>query len=389
MANKPSVGIIIPNDFIKRLPFGGGSGFIQNIINALNYQVVIFGSGANGTPLWQGHRLNRNTIFQAAYAIHHPPSWPLRISALIGYMVNRKRILNSGVDLLYIHSPECALPFIFGKNRKPVIFHQHGSGNPVSTATYPWARNLFFKWIFDTIHHIIYKRSDWIVVIDRLCMDQATKHGAGRKLSLLMNAVDCRQFYPDQKKRNQMRRQYNLSDQETAIFFVGRLEELKRVNRIIKSLPEMSPGIKVKLFIAGEGSQRGKLEHLAARTGVEQQVNFLGKIPHNQLPYYYNMADLLALPSKMEGVPMVILEALACGKPVLATRVGGIPDLVCTGINGILMDKGTPSEIINGVDAMTARRWDPETVRGTISAWDAAAVSDKLLGIFKHLGGKK
>lgn len=389
MLDELCIGVIIPNDFIKRLPFGGGSGFIQNIIGSVDFKIVIFGSGANGSPLWQGHRLNENAFFEATYPIKFPSFWPLRILALIGYLRNRNRILNSGVDLLYVHSPECALPFMFGKNRKPVVFHQHGSGNPVATATYKWARNPLFIWIFNTIHKVIYQRSDWIVAIDRLCLNQAIKHGAKDKLSLLMNAVDGQKFYEDNGIRSQMRKKYNINEGEIAIFFVGRLEELKRVDRIIKSLQNMGPTIQARLFIAGEGSQRDKLEQLALQIGLSKQVTFLGKIPHGELLNFYNMMDILALPSKMEGVPMVVLEALACGKPVLATAVGGIPDLVFTGENGVIMDKGTIPEIVNGVRFIAGQQWDSIKIRESISAWESSAVADKLLEIFTRLGGGK
>ena len=385
MPDKLSVGIIIPNDFVKRLPFGGGSGFIQNIINVVTYNVVIFGSGANGSELWQEIHLNEKTIFQATYPIRYPSSLPLRIYALFGYISNRNRILDSDVDLLYIHSPECALPFLFGRKRKPVVFHQHGSGNPVSTATYPWARNSLFRWIFDTIHKIIYRRSDWIIVIDRLCQNQATKYGCRRKSSLLMNAVDSSQFYPNEKVRTRMRSTYNLSENETVILFVGRLEELKQVDRVIQSLSFLDSAVKARLLIAGTGSQRVALEELAVQAGVADKVIFLEKIPHNELPLYYNMADLLALPSKMEGVPMVILEALSCGKPVLATAVGGIPDLITSGTNGMLIPEASASQIAKSIESISKRSWDTDTICNSVSTWRSEAVAEALLSIFGNL----
>jgi glycosyltransferase involved in cell wall biosynthesis len=389
MSKDIRVGIIVPNDFIKRLPFGGASGFIQNIISVAPWQTVIFGAGANGSLLWQEKCLNENTTFVATYPISIPSRRPLRLIAFAGYLLNRKRIINSNIDILYVHSPECALPFIFGRKRKPVVFHQHGSGNPVSTATYAWARNSFFEWIFDKIHQVIYNRSDWVIVIDKLCKAQAVAQGAGEKLSLLMNAVNNRQFFPDDKTRDRMRNKHGLSDKETAILFVGRLEEVKQVDRLIKCLPALEPGIGAKLFIAGEGSLRAGLERLAIESGIVAQVKFLGKISHNELPAYYNMADLLALPSKMEGVPMVILEALACGRPILATAVGGIPDLLVNGKNGVLMNEGSIIELAKGITDMAGMNWDRDQINNSASAWGAVSVSEKLVTVFKKLVEKK
>lgn len=385
MPDNISIGIIVPNDFIKRLPFGGASGFILNIINALDNKIIIYGVGANGTPLWQKQKLNKNSYFSATYPILFPSRWPLRLIALIGYMRNRRRILNSEIDILYVHSPECALPFLFGKNRKPVVFHQHGSGNPVATATFPWARNFIFSWFFDKIHQLIYLRSDWIIVIDRLCRDQAFLKGAGDKLSLLMNAVDDKQFHPDAKIRKQMRLAQNLSEKETVVLFVGRLEEVKQVDLLIDALTKVDPKVQTRLFIAGDGSKGEGLKNLTVRLGMERQVVFLGKISHDQLPAYYNMADMLALPSKIEGVPMVILEALACGIPVIATAVGGVPDLVTTGKNGVLLNNSTGNEIATAINTVSRVSWVPENISETVSDCSSICAAGHLLKIFQNL----
>jgi glycosyltransferase involved in cell wall biosynthesis len=134
---------------------------------------------------------------------------------------------------------------------------------------------------------------------------------------------------------------------------------------------------------------RAGLERLAIESGIVAQVKFLGKISHNELPAYYNMADLLALPSKMEGVPMVILEALACGRPILATAVGGIPDLLVNGKNGVLMNEGSIIELAKGITDMAGMNWDRDQINNSASAWGAVSVSEKLVTVFKKLVEKK
>ncbi len=385
MTLTPSVGIIIPNDFVKRLPFGGGSGFIQNLISVADCRMTIFGAGANGTPLWQPQRLNQNTTFVATYGLNFPSRNPLRLTALGGYLRNRRRILARDVDLLYVHSPECALPFLFGPGRKPVVFHQHGSGNPVTTAKFRWARNAVLARFFDTLHRTIYRRADWIIAIDRLCRQQAETQGAGARTSLLMNAVDTTQFRPDPAGRAAQRRRRQLAPNEICLLFVGRLEDVKQLDRLIVALTELTGEPHVHLFIAGDGTQRRALTRQVRELNLQPRVTFLGKVPHNRLATYYNMADILLLPSKMEGVPMVILEALACGTPVIASAVGGIPDLITHGDNGLLLDHVSPQTIAAGVRRLATLKPAPDRVAASVSQWRADTVAAHLTTLFNQL----
>lgn len=385
MVKGPSIGIITPNDFIKRLPFGGGSGFILNLVDALDNGLTIFGAGANGTPVWETKLISRNVNFIATYPVNIPSSFPLRLRALFGYLMSRKRILQSDVDVLYVHSPECAIPFLYGKRRKPLVFHQHGSGNPVSTAKFVWARNKFIIWVFDQIHRLIYRRADWIVAIDRLCLDQANRAGAVQKTTLIMNTVDTDRFCPDHDIRHRMRSTLSVSGDDLIVLFVGRLEDVKQVDLLIKSLTHVTQQFPAQLFIAGDGTKQESLQAMAQCLGLSSVVHFLGRVSHDILHQYYNLADVLVLPSKMEGVPMVILESLACGTPVVASSVGGIPDLVRTGENGLLIGKVTVENIASAISSMRQRKFQREIVAATVSQWSSVHVSNMLSDIFLHL----
>lgn len=383
---KPVIGIVIPNDFVKRLPFGGGSGLIENLVNAFESQVVIFGAGVNGTPIWCDHRINDHVTFVAIYPVKFPSRVPLRLQALFGYLNNRKRILSQDIDVLYVHSPECALPFIYGTCRKPLVFHQHGSGNPVKTATFSWARNQSFAYLFDLIQRKIYLRSDWLIAIDRYCQEQAVACGAANKTSLLMNAVDMNFFRPDEALRIEMIDKHGLRPNVLKLLFVGRLEEIKQVDRLIECLAILAKDdIPVQLFIVGDGTKRNSLEKLAEELVVSREIHFLGNVSQNELLQYYNLADTLVLPSKMEGVPMVILESLACGTPIVASAVGGIPDLIKEGKNGFLLNDVSSEEIRTGILKVKNAYFNREQVAETVSEFSAFKVAKELSKIFNHL----
>ncbi len=377
------VGIIAAADFVKREPFGGASGFVENIVRSLTARVVIYGIGVNGTESCNPIQLADNVIFIAVADYTHPSRVPMRLKTLVGYIRYRRRILRSGADLLYIHSPEIALPFLVGRNRLPVVYHQHGSGNPMEKAKFVWARGPLFRLLFDRMHRFIRRRAAWNIVIDRQCYCQAKQDGVAGKTSLLMNAVNLDVFYPSSKSRQSFRARYGIPEDVCVILFSGRLEEIKRVDRIIGALRHLGGGGgHFRLFIAGDGSLRPTLESQAAREGLIAEVTFLGAIAHQQMPAYYNMADLLVLPSEMEGTPMVLLEALACGTPVVATEVGGIPDIIRNYVNGFAIVDPDPAKLADVIRRITSLNLGRKDIALSVSHLGSVGFIDELNAIF-------
>ena len=109
-----------------------------------------------------------------------------------------------------------------------------------------------------------------------------------------------------------------------------------------------------ELRIVGEGPLRASLEALAQSLSVEQRVRFLGRVPHERLPEVYGAADALILASAREGWPNVLLEAMACGTPVVATKVGGIPEIVKAEAAGVLVEERSPEAIASAVQGLLA-----------------------------------
>jgi glycosyltransferase involved in cell wall biosynthesis len=115
------------------------------------------------------------------------------------------------------------------------------------------------------------------------------------------------------------------------------------VLRALVALPECG------LMIAGEGPEEASLRRLAAETGVAQRVRFSGRVAPERMPVHYRAADCLVLASQREGMPNVLLESLACGTPVVATRVGGCAEIVREAVAGRLIDAADPAEIAAAV----------------------------------------
>ena len=229
--------------------------------------------------------------------------------------------------------PECCLPFIFIKEI-PVIYHQHGSANPVALSKFSYARSNFFQNIFKLISKLIYRYADWVIVIDDLCYEEARSYNAEKKTTLLQNAINVNRYKQNNNLRQVAREKYRIPKEKYVILFVGRIEETKGVLRLLKCIPFLKVKIDFHIFFAGEGSFLSLAKDFVEVNKFDGFVTFLGPVDHDRLPLFYNMADVLVLPSNMEGIPMVILESLSCGTPVVASRVGGIPDLIDHDMNG-------------------------------------------------------
>jgi glycosyltransferase involved in cell wall biosynthesis len=99
-------------------------------------------------------------------------------------------------------------------------------------------------------------------------------------------------------------------------------------------------------------------------------VFLLGARPHEEIPLWMNACDVLCLPSLSEGLPNVALEAMACGLPVVASRVGGVPEVVRDGVNGFLVPPSNPSALADALRRALATKWDREAIRASVSQFD-------------------
>lgn len=136
---------------------------------------------------------------------------------------------------------------------------------------------------------------------------------------------------PDPERRSKL----GIGAEDFVIGSVGRLVEIKRQERLVKAVAALAKrGRSVHLLLVGDGACRAALQNLAENAGIGDRVHFTG-FQMETLPYL-NLMDIFVLSSDSEGMPMALLEAWAAKKPVVASAVGGLPDLVSEGSNGML-----------------------------------------------------
>lgn len=195
------------------------------------------------------------------------------------------------------------------------------------------------------------------ITVSQALKDQMIKLGvASDRIVVLRNGVDVERFQPVDRAAS--RRALGLD--AFTLLSVGNIIPGKGHHLAIQSLTLLP---EVQLLIAGSGPQRRAYEQLAQDLGVAGRVRFLGSIPQAALKNYYGAVDALLLASEREGWPNVLLESMACGTPVVATRVSGIPEIVAAPEAGLLIDRRTPQAIADAVRSMAANRPDPAATR--------------------------
>jgi len=208
------------------------------------------------------------------------------------------------------------------------------------------------------------------------------------KIGIIPCGVNLALFQPlDQVEA---RRKLKINPDETVVLYVGRFDAMKGIDRIVESIALLSSDQPLKLILVG-GDGRGSVARNQIREqsillGVEQAVQFAGRIDQKIMPLYYSAADVLTVASHYESFGLVGLEALACGTPVVATRVGAM-DRVINENNGCLVDTPLPSEIARGICRCLSdsfrKKVSANSIRSTVAACDwsrtAAELQDEYL----------
>lgn len=218
------------------------------------------------------------------------------------------------------------------------------------------------------------QRAAGIITVSAALKDALLRLGVpADRVRVIPNGVDPTRFYP--LNRGEARSALDLPTAGQIVLSVGGLAPHKGFHVLVQAMAKLLSRIPdLKLYIVGEGPMRRNLERQVRSLGVESRVCLVGSQANDRLQLWYNAADVTCLASTREGMPNVVLESMACGTPVVATRVGGVPEVIVSPELGVLVAHDWES-LASGLESALHKTWDREalTRAGCSRTWETVA----------------
>jgi len=307
----------------------------------------------------------RNTNPIKGIKIHHYPSLnvakrfgvPYPIISFKAYKTFTQLIKKC--DLVHAHGHVYMSSYMAGmvakKYKKPFIVTQHNT-----FIDYQSLLNIIEQLNDFIIGKSVLKHANKVITVSKETMKYVLKLGADKtKTSVIYNGVDIHYFRPVNKRKS--REKLGLPKNRKIILSVRRLVYKNGLDTLIESVPLLTRDHPDLLFlVAGKGPSRKLIEDRIKELGIDNNVKLTGFVPDRLLPVYYDAADYFILPSASgEGLPLVLLEAMACGLPVIATTVGGTPEIIKHMKNGVLVPPRNPEAMAEALSKLLSEGLGP------------------------------
>ena len=313
-------------------PTYGGSGIVATELGlelANRGHEVHFITYANPIRLDAGiPRIHYHEVEVSTYPLFQYPPYSLALASRMAEVAE-----HYGLDVLHVHyaiphsiAALLAQQMLAARRRLPFVTTLHGTD-----ITLVGADRSYFR-----ITKFSIEQSDGVTSISEYLKKRTAEvFGVGNEIRVITNFVNCEIYQPDPARR----RQAGLAPPgEKLLIHISNFRRVKRVQDCIRILKEVRKRTPAHLLMVGDGPEYSPAQSLADELGLGQHVTFLGKQSH--VERLIPLAHVLLLPSELESFGLVALEAMACGVPPLATRVGGVPELITDGVDGCLEPVG-------------------------------------------------
>ena len=326
---------------IARLNMGGPAIHVASLAAGLEkrgyHTTLVAGSLARGedSMAYVAERLGVNVVdvpeIQREVAFLHDARSIRRLTAIM--RAERPHILHTHTAKAGALARAAAV--VAGRARPPIIVHTfHGH---VLKGYFGPGRTAFFR----QVERVLARQSDVLIAVSPEVRDELVEHGIApsEKFAVIRLGIPLDERLGDASAELDFRPLYGIAEDAFVVGWVGRMTGVKdtgAVLEIVRSTREH--GVNAVLCMVGDGPDRERLEQLAYDLGIARSTFFVGY--QEDVAGYYRLFDAFLLPSVNEGTPVSAIEALASGTPVVATRVGGVPDVVRDGIDGFLVAPG-------------------------------------------------
>jgi len=317
-------------------PYVGGAPYcvhqMTTELSRLGHKIVVVTCSAPNAPKHE----NIDEI-----KIQRIPYWDFPRLKGVSFIVNasrksRKLVQEDHADIIHAHS---GISGVIGYSCKkatlrPLVLTFHGLIFPDTLTSK----------ISLTVDRYVTHHADFITFDSRPMQEQFVEEFdlEREKTCYIPNAVDTGLFKP----MNVDRKTWGITERDICLLYVGRLVKMKGLQILLESFKEASREVEMlKLLIVGDGPLRGELVEKTREYGLVNQVLFLGPISPNELPSIYAASDIAVLPSAYEGLSRMLLEAMACGKAVIASDIPANRELITSGQDGFLVAPISPSNL--------------------------------------------
>lgn len=220
-------------------------------------------------------------------------------------------------------------------------------------------RHMDYRPHFTPRVRFLYNRSvDGVIAVSEAIADVLASSGVDRRrVRVIHVGIDCRRFNQPRDRRAAIRARWGAAAHDLVLFTTAVLEPRKGHDVLLQAIADLCRAhLPVRWIVCGDGSQRTQLEARARDAGVAERVVFTGFSPN--VAELLTGADVFVLPSRFEGLGIAVIEAMAAGLPVIASRVGGIPEIVAAGETGLLVPAGEPAALAAAITRIAAdREW--------------------------------
>ncbi|UCF19544.1 MAG: glycosyltransferase family 4 protein [Gemmatimonadota bacterium] len=274
-------------------------------------------------------------------------------------------------DIFHAHTFACGLPPIVtrARHRRPFVLTLHTSHFLMRARRRSWR----------PVFRSIISSADYLLATSREILNVAQELYPHPRAEVMTNAVDTERFVPGLGREEKHR---------PRLIVPRRLFPKNGVEFFLRAMPLILNELDVEASIVGDGPEREKLVALAENLGVSERVEFLGARPNAQMPALLAAADLAVIPSLMEATSIAALEAMACGLPLAASAVGGLPEIIDEGV-GMLFRPSDHAALAGAVLALLGRpdlrRMGEEGRRRVVEKWSLRRLVDRHVEIYSEL----
>ena len=291
-------------------------------------------------------------------------SYALCISGLIKKL---KYSFNPDIIISFWAYPDGFASSLLGRLfRIPVIIG--GRGCDINTAKDFLYKRYMTSWALN--------KSDGVMSVSNAMKQKIIELGVPeQKIKVIPNGISDI-FCSKSKKIDSQHKVPHIEDRRKTILYCGRLSEEKGLRYLISAAKILKDNnVNFYLMIVGDGPEYKQLIKLVNEFQLQEFVEFRPEVPQEKVPAIMNSADLFCLPSIREGWPNVVIEAMACGLPVVATNVGGVPEILNSQEYGIIVPKQEAEKLAEALNSAIKKSWDPYAINNAVKDrnWDSVA----------------